>query len=163
MLGWLSWLAPSLVVKVTPSGYGEKRRAPTPTTVSFVWATKYYNATLPHWLFSWDFLLRFALDRFRLDTAGKSSRTFYRRSDEKKSCSLFVLSWGVWDCRSAVSTCWLEPSLGMFSNILKMPPMHWKTVVTPTASLPVPQSSKTVTKAVWKLAVRGQRREWDLP
>ena len=35
-LSWLSWLAPSLVVKVTPSGYGEKRRAPTPTTVSFV-------------------------------------------------------------------------------------------------------------------------------
>ena len=40
MLSWLSWLPPSLVVKVRPSGYGEERRgeessAPR-TTVSFV-------------------------------------------------------------------------------------------------------------------------------
>ena len=93
-LYWLSWLAPSFVVKVRPSGFGLESWTPPPTTVSFVWATN-YNDKLPHCLFSGDFLLRFALDRFRLDPAGKSSRTFY--SDEatrKKSCSLFVLCCG---------------------------------------------------------------------
>ena len=60
--------------------------------------------------FSEDFRLRFTLDRFRLDPAGKSSRTFYRSSDEKKNVVLcFVLrslrlpylpvDWNqVWEC-----------------------------------------------------------------
>ena len=43
MLCWLSWLAPSLVLKVRPSSYGEERRgelhsSTAPTTVSFVLA-----------------------------------------------------------------------------------------------------------------------------
>ena len=55
MLSWLSWLAPSLVVKVSPSGNGEERRGelqPAPRTVSFVWATS-CNGKLHHRVFFW--------------------------------------------------------------------------------------------------------------
>ena len=59
---------------------------------------------------SLDFLLRFALARFRLDTAGKSTRTFHRRSNEKKNPVLCLklrslrqpylpVDWNqVWEC-----------------------------------------------------------------
>ena len=138
MLSWLSWLAPSLVLKVRPSSYGEERRARLQSTNNclFCFSTN-CNGYLYHGFF---FLglsaLRFAMDRFRLDPAGKSSRTFYRRNDEKKMLFFvcFVLrslrlpwylpvDWNqVWEC------------LAIF---LKMPSMHWKTVVTLNTRKPV--------------------------
>ena len=124
---------------------GEERRAPAPrTTVSFVGATiSAYTSLLgffpgtfcsdSHWNVSvW------------IQLGSPAEHSTDEATRKKKSCSLFCVA----ESETAVTTCWLEPSLGMFSNILKMPPMHWKTVVTPTTSEPV-----TLSKVVWKPAV----------